>query len=108
MKKSVIKNTDKHSVEYSFSHCVERFKERYDGILTREMYDFYNAEIIRFINSNFKTSGSLSLELINKSLGTPTSYTIKIKDGRDIYASFEKERNRITTLFPPESVKRKK
>lgn len=69
------------------------------------MYDTYNIEITRFINFDFKVPGIFSLELINKSLDIPTSFTIKIKDGCDIYASFEKERNRITTLFPPESVK---
>lgn len=94
------------SIEYSFAHCVERFSERYNGTLTRAKYDSYNSEAQKFITSDFKSPGTYSMELISRDIGTiVTTYTIKLKDDGDIFVSFEKERNRITTLFPPKNLK---
>lgn len=102
------KPIDRDDIEYSFDHCVQRFSERYNRILTKEKYDEYNKEIRIFIESQFTKSSIHKLELISREANlVVTTYTIKLVDDIEIYASFEKKRNRITTFFPPYSVKQK-
>ena len=88
---------------YSFEHSVQRFEERYEKVLTLELYNKWNTLVKKW----FLDKKDADFTLISEDNASKTNKSYIVKYNTEIgvvYFTFETERNCITTFLPPKSV----
>lgn len=94
--------------QYSFEHCIQRYKERYDKDLTIVYYNELNSNAQKIINENNNENKSYKIISKEKITNSNISYIIEYNDNDNYtYFVFETERNYITTFLHPQSVHNK-
>lgn len=87
---------------YSFEHCVQRYKERYNKVLTFDSYNELNEKVKKWFNKNNNEFKIVSKDKINKN---NYSYILECYISNELtFIVFEDSKNCITTFLPVDSV----
>lgn len=87
---------------YSFEHCVQRYKERYNKILIKKNYDLLNNKIKKWLIDNDNSFKIISKYKIDK---TNYSYILEyFFDNEYVYITYDSSKKYITTFLPPSSI----
>jgi len=96
---------------YSFEHCRDRVAERYGGLLlTKELYEKMNI-IARLARQSPKPVSMRDMSGRNhgsRDKGVSFLIEIVLLDGTQLAASYEAERDCITTFLPPKAFEKAK
>lgn len=91
---------------YSFEHCVERYKQRYNKVLTFDIYNELNEKVKKWFSKNNDEFKIISKDKINKN---NYSYILECQISKELtFIVFEDGKNCITTFLPVDSVLNKK
>lgn len=81
--------------DYSIQHSIQRFEERYGKIISKNQYNILVEVVRNYIRENKFITG------VNKVSKTNTQYVVNfIYENVNIIATFETERDCITTFLP--------
>jgi len=90
---------------YSITHCIERYKERYNKDMSLDDYNKLNNLVIKWLQI---PNNNIQIISKDKIIKNNYSYILETKFNEEIiYFVFETERNCITTFLPVKSVNSK-